>query len=159
MRCESNFPCYGINSVLFNHESNMPEHNTQTNVIFQSSLAAHSRKPQRWENCKASDAPRHKLMALKLSRLWRTLHQAFSFDDVNFDSLNECCFVIKSFSTHNLCIKQRKKKKFASPRRKKRTREMLKEVERANINLRKNEIPFLYTPQDLSLFRREMSLC
>lgn len=34
MRCESNFPCYGINFVLFNHVNYMPENNTQPNVIF-----------------------------------------------------------------------------------------------------------------------------
>lgn len=35
MWCESNFPCYGINFVLFNHMNNMPENNIQPNVISQ----------------------------------------------------------------------------------------------------------------------------
>lgn len=35
MWCESNFPCYDINFVLFNHMNNMPENNIQPNVIFQ----------------------------------------------------------------------------------------------------------------------------
>lgn len=34
MWCESNFPCYGINSVLFNHMNNMPENKIQPSVIF-----------------------------------------------------------------------------------------------------------------------------
>lgn len=75
MWCESNFPCYGINSVLFNHMNNMPENKIQPSVIFYFVHRALETRLER--NGKGKLRTRqlhscHKLMPPLASRLWKT---------------------------------------------------------------------------------------